>query len=348
MSRFPPWVAMGDRIRAGVIGMGRMGQLRRSLLASHPNFEMVACCDPEPRGVALLPGERYFADYRSMLNGELDAVFVCTTNDVTAEAAVAALEAGKHVFCEKPPGRSLAEARRILDAELRNARLKLKFGFNHRYHESIREALAILQSERLGRLLWIRGLYGKSGGKDFERNWRNDRKRSGGGILLDQGIHMLDLFRLFGGEFNQVKSLVGTLHWPIDVEDNAFVLLRNRAGILAMLHSSATQWKHLFSLDLYFSEGYITINGILSNSQSYGRETLILGRRDRGDGPGTVGAPREEVSYYTRDVSWRLELDEFADSILEDRPVAVGTSVDAVRVMELIEEVYRDDMRGRG
>lgn len=338
---------MADKIRAGVIGMGRMGELRRNLLVSHPDFEVVACCDTETKRIPLLSEERFIADYRVLLDEDIDAVFVCTTNDVTADVAAAALEAGKHTFCEKPPGRNLAEARRIFDAERRNPRLKLKFGFNHRYHESMREALAILKGGRLGRLLWMRGVYGKSGGKDFESNWRNYQRRSGGGILLDQGIHMLDLFRLFGGEFDQVKSLVGTLHWPIDVEDNAFVLLRNNAGTVAMLHSSATQWKHLFSLDLCLSAGYITINGILSNSQSYGRETLIVGRRDPDDDR-VMGLPREEVSYYTQDVSWRLELDEFADAILQDRPITVGTSADALRVMELIEAVYRDDQRRQG
>lgn len=327
--------------------MGRMGELRRGLLVSHPDFEMVACCDMEPKRIPLRSEERLLTDYRVLLDEEIDAVFVCTTNDVTAEVAVAALEAGKHVFCEKPPGRNLEEAQRIFDAERGNPRLKLKFGFNHRYHEGVREALAIVRSGRLGRLLWMRGIYGKSGGKDFERNWRNDQKRSGGGILLDQGIHMLDLFRLFGGEFDLVKSLVGTLHWPIDVEDNAFVLLRNGAGIVAMLHSSATQWKHVFSLDLCLSAGYITIHGILSNSQSYGRETLIVGRRDPDEDDRATGSPREEVSYYTQDVSWRLELDEFADAILQDRAITVGTSVDALRVMELVEAVYRDDLRGQ-
>ena len=336
---------MADKIRAGVIGMGQMGQLRRRLLAAHPDFEVVASCDREPKALTLGPEEAFHTDYRQVLDAPTDAVFVCTTNDASAAVAAAALDAGKHVFCEKPPGRSLAEVRRIADAERRNPRLKLKFGFNHRYHESVRDALAIAQSERLGRLLWMRGLYGKSGGPGFERSWRNDRQRSGGGILLDQGIHMLDLFRLFGGEFEEVKSLVGTLHWPIDVEDNAFVLLRSRGGTVAMLHSSSTQWKHLFALDLFFVAGYITINGILSSSQSYGRETLVIGRREPEDAK-APGAPREEMSYYTQDVSWRLELDEFADAILHDRAVTVGTSQDALRVMELVEAAYHDDTRG--
>jgi predicted dehydrogenase len=334
---------MTDRIRVGVVGMGRMGRHRRSLLAAHPSFEVTASCDVGVPGVALLPGERWCSDHHEILDSGVDVVFVCTTNDVTAAVAVDALKAGKHVFCEKPPGRSCAEARSIVDAERRNLGLKLKFGFNHRYHESVREVYDIIRGGRLGRLLWMRGVYGKAGGRDFEKTWRNDRRRSGGGILLDQGIHMLDLFRFFGGEFRDVKSMIGTRYWPVDVEDNAFVLLRSETGLMAMLHSSSTQWKHVFSLDLCFSGGHVSISGLLTLSGSYGRETLTICQTDpkRPTSPGVP--PREELRYFVDDRSWELEMEEFADAILYDRPITVGTSADAVRVMELVEAAYRDD-----
>ena len=328
-------------IKVGIIGFGRMGRVRHKALAECPAFALRAVCDVAP----ITDGPRNCRverDYRAVLDSDVDAVFVCTPNHMTSEIVAAALGAGKHVLCEKPPGRTPEEIRRIVEAERRTAGLKLKFGFNHRYHDAVREAAAIIDGGRLGRLLWMRGVYGKSGGTDFQQEWRSRREAAGGGILLDQGIHMLDLFRFFAGEFIEVKSIVTRAFWPIDVEDNAFVLLRNRAGQVAMLHSSSTHWKHVFSLEIALSEGYVTINGILSGTRSYGRETLIVARRFPGEDP-AAGTPREEITYFDRDLSWHRELVEFSECILQDVPVRVGSSRDALQVMDLVYQVYASD-----
>jgi predicted dehydrogenase len=154
---------------------------------------------------------------------------------------------------------------------------------------------------------------------------------------------MLDLFRLFAGEFDEVKSLVTRSYWPIDVEDNAFVLLRNTKGQVAMLHSSSTQWKHVFSLEIFLSEGYIAINGILSGTRSYGRETLIIARKQLEHESFAPGNPREEITYFDRDLSWQREVTEFGECILSDTPVRVGSSRDALQVMDLVYRIYRSD-----
>jgi predicted dehydrogenase len=132
-------------------------------------------------------------------------------------------------------------------------------------------------------------------------------------------------------------------YWDTDVEDNAFALLRNKHGQVAMLHSSATHWKHVFSMEIFLSEGYVAINGILSGSRTYGRETLVVARRPRDTEHAAQGSPREEVTYFDEDRSWSREVDEFADCILADRPVAVGTSEDALKAMELVYRVYESD-----
>ena len=331
-----------SEIRIGIVGFGRMGRLRAQVLSGLSPFRLMGVCDIEP-GLPDNPEVPVYRDYRALLGSDIDAVIVSTPNHMNAEVTLAALDQGKHVFCEKPPARSAEEMRRVLEAERRHPALRLKYGFNHRYHEAVQEAGARIASGRYGRLLWMRGVYGKSGGPGFQENWRNQRDYSGGGILIDQGIHMLDLFRLFAGDFVEARSFIQTAYWDIEVEDNAFVLLRSAAGPVAMLHSSATHWKHQFSLDIYLSEGYVQIDGILTQSRSYGRETLICASRNFAERRFSTGSPREEVTYFDQDASWLLELEDFARAIQEGRPITIGNSTEALRTLELVEMIYRSD-----
>lgn len=300
---------MVDTLKVGIVGLGHMGRIRAREIARNPAMELVAGSDPDPEAAAAFPGIAFSADYRGVLNAGVDAVFICTPNRFTPEATIAALDAGLHVLCEKPPGRSIGDIEDIIAAEERNPQCKLKFGFNHRYHAGVQEAKRIISSGRLGRLLWVRGVYGKSGGSGFEESWRNTKEIGGGGILLDQGIHMLDLFRFFCGDFAEVKSMVTTAYWNVEVEDNAFALLRDEAGRIAMLHSSSTQWKHRFNLEVYLSEGYLSINGILTSSRSYGDETITVARRQfdedsQWESPGGGDLLRHRSLLGTR--GWRL------------------------------------------
>jgi predicted dehydrogenase len=328
------------RIRAGIVGLGRVGARRADCVQRHPAMELRAICDINPQQGQNWPGVNFTTDYQNLVRDDLDAVFVCTYNNFAPEVVVAALKAGKHVFCEKPPGRCVADVERIRAAEQASPGLKLKFGFNHRYHESIMEAKQIVESGRFGRVLWLRGVYGKCGGIQFENEWRNDRNIAGGGILLDQGIHMLDLCRFFCGDFDQVKSLVTTSFWKIPCEDNAFAILSNREGQVAMIHSSATQWKHEFSLEICMEDGYVNLQGILSSTRSYGDERLTFARKQLEDTTRAFGRPREETIIFDTDDSWSLEVADFADAIRHDRPITSGNSHDALRAMELIETVY--------
>ena len=331
-------------IRVGVVGYGRMGRLRASYVRQMAEFELGGVCEVKLADDETLDCPLY-EDYRDLVDADVDAIFTCTPNFLNAEVTMAALESGKHVFCEKPPARSVRELRKVVQCEKRHPELKLKFGFNHRYHDAVQEAKALIDSGRLGEILWLRGVYGKSGGPGFEKSWRNQRELSGGGILLDQGIHMLDLFRCFAGEFHEVKSFITSAFWDVDVEDNAFAMMRNDAGKVAVLHSSATHWKHNFSLDVFLSDGYVQINGILTESRSYGRETLVTASRGftRSHAQFGFGNPREEVTFYDHDSSWQRELEEFAAAITGHRPIEIGTSEDALRTLELVERIYRAD-----
>lgn len=329
-----------DKLRVGIAGYGIVGQRRRVHIDLRPDMSVTAVCDAKFGGSGDLPdGVKYFPDYRALLDEPLDALFVCLPNYLAAAVTVAGLERGMHVFCEKPPGKTVSEVRKVIEVEKSRPGLVLKYGFNHRYHDSVREALRIKESMTMGRIINLRGVYGKSKIIPFEGGWRAERKYSGGGILLDQGIHMLDIMRLFCSDFVEVKSYVSNGFWHHDVEDNAYALLRDRDGTIAMLHSSATQWQHRFSLDIAFAEGYLVLSGILSGTKSYGEERLIIGRRNESD----TGSNREETITFLSDNSWRDEIGEFADAVVNKSAIVNGTSSDALETMKMVCRIYGAD-----
>jgi predicted dehydrogenase len=192
----------------------------------------------------------------------------------------------------------------------------------------------------LGDALYIKGTYGKSGGVGYRDSWRNRKELSGGGILLDQGIHMLDLFQFLIGPMRVKSALLADAFWKCGVEDNAFVLLESERGTPAFLHSSATLWKHRFHLEIGCRDGYLAASGLLSRTGSYGREQLVIGRRQFEGEATAVGNPREEIIHFDRDDSWDLEVNEFLGAVRENRPPAYGTLEDARRAMEIVRDVY--------
>ncbi|TAN54871.1 MAG: Gfo/Idh/MocA family oxidoreductase [Magnetospirillum sp.] len=334
---------MSSRLRVGIAGYGVVGLRRRQFIDQHPDLVTVAVCDRRLDGEGVFAdGVRHYTTYQRLLETEkLDILFVCLTNDIAAEVTIAGLERGLHVFCEKPPGRDLADVARVIACEKRCPGLRLKYGFNHRYHDSVRDALALVQSGELGRVLNLRGVYGKSTIIDYRSpdHWRTKRAIAGGGVLLDQGIHMVDLIRLFGGEFEDVHSFISNDFWKHDVEDNAFALMRSTTGVVAMLHSSATQWRHRFNLEITLSKGTIVLAGILSGSKSYGAETLTVAWALPDDG----GDPKEQTTRYNHDPSWADEIAEFAEAVKAARPIVNGSSQEAFKTMEMVYRIYCAD-----
>lgn len=332
-------------LKVGIAGYGVVGKRRRACIDADPDLSTVAVCDRVLDGEdAFDDGVRYYRTYDRLLTEDLDALVVCMSNDIAAEATAAGLERGLHVFCEKPPGRTSAELEAVIAREQANPRLKLRYGFNHRHHDSVRDALEIVRSGTLGPVINLRGVYGKSQLITFgQTSWRTERALAGGGVLLDQGIHMVDLLRLFAGEFVDVHSFVSNGFWGYDVEDNAYALMRTADGVVAMLHSSATQWRHRFSLEIALARGSVLLSGILSGSKSYGAETLTVIRRTDDD----MGDPREETVRYNQDPSWADEIAGFARSIRDDTPVTDGSSNDALRTMRLVERIYTADPEWR-
>lgn len=334
-----------NKLKVGIAGYGIVGKRRHIFINEHPELEVVAVCDQYfKKDIINKQGVSCFTNTKKLLNEKLDILFVCLTNNIAAEVTIEGLKNGLHVFCEKPPGMSVQDIQSVIKIESENPKLKLKYGFNHRYHDSIKKAINIVKSGELGSIINLRGVYGKSRVIPFSGGWRSKRELAGGGILLDQGIHMVDLMRLFCGEFVDVKSYISNDYWKHDVEDNAYALLKDKLGRIAMLNSSATQWQHKFSLDISLTEGYIELSGILSGSKSYGEEKIVIGKRDEESENGQM---ESSTIKFLQDNSWRDEIFEFADAIINDKKIESGSSMDALETMKLVFNIYFSDENWR-
>ncbi|KIC36434.1 Gfo/Idh/MocA family protein [Leisingera sp. ANG-M7] len=328
-------------LRTAIIGYGKMGRIRHAAMEKHGGFKVVAACDSQPDPTAAIP---VVTDPLAVYDYNPDVIVCSVPNMMIPDVVCEALTRGKHVFSEKPPGRNSGDVRRMRQAEAQNPSLVLKFGFNHRMHDAIEEAKKLTDAGTMGDLYFMRGVYGKAGGPGYAQNWRNDPTQSGGGILIDQGIHMLDLFQMFAGRFTEVQSFIQRNFWTeVPVEDNAFALMKNPEGIIASVHSSATQWQHTFRFELYMRNGFISVDGILSASGSYGTEvlTVALNRLDRGGNP--IPNPECQEIRFTEDLSWDKEAAEFYEAIANGTPIRSGTSAQALEVMELVEAIYAAD-----
>ena len=326
-----------NMLNIGIIGFGKMGQLRASAIDATGRARVVIVHDPFHKGES--PYATAASPEEIINDPRLGAVVICTPNHRNRELTILAMRAGKHVLCEKPPAFTAVEVAEIQEVEKSTGR-KLMYGFNHRHHQSIKDMKGMIDSGAFGRVLWMRGRYGKSVDHNYFETWRARKELAGGGILLDQGIHMLDLFLHLGGSFDEVQAMVSSLYWNLpEIEDNVFLNLRNReTGLVASLHSTMTQWRHLFSLEVFLERGYMVINGIKTQSGSYGDEILTIAK-NRSTAPAATWEDEEKRTYHV-DNSWADETASFIHSVLDDVPVINGNSMHALQVMKIIDEVY--------
>jgi len=332
-------------LRVGIAGFGVVGKRRKACIDAHPDLEVIAVCDRDSEAISRNDIQLCFSTYQELLSVDLDVLFVCLSNDMASEVTIAGLKKGLHVFCEKPPGRSVQEIKDVVEVESLHRSQKLMYGFNHRYHDSVKEALKIIESGKFGKIINMRGVYGKGKLITFNQpTWRTKRKIAGGGVLLDQGIHMLDLFRLFGGDFSEVHSFVSNEFWGHDVEDNAYAIMRSNSGVVAMINSSATQWRHRFNLDINLEKGSLILGGLLTGTKSYGAETLTVVASDPDN---DMGDPKEQSTLYNKDNSWMSEINLFASYIKNDDKVLNGSSADALETMRLVYKIYYNDPKWR-
>ncbi|KZL16320.1 MULTISPECIES: Gfo/Idh/MocA family oxidoreductase [Pseudovibrio] len=324
-------------MKYGIIGYGKMGMIRHKAL--------IASGAGEAAKIYEINGNQEYKHllvdtYDEIINDtNLDAVVICTPNYLNKQLTIAALSAGKHVFCEKPPAFSGDEVREIITTEEKSRKV-LMYGFNHRHHGGSLRMIEEIQSGKFGRVLWMRGRYGKSVDEDYFTNWRADPKLAGGGILIDQGIHMLDLFLQVGGDFDEMHAFVSSLYWNIpDIEDNVFAIFRSsETGICASLHSTMTQWRHLFSFEVFLEKGYMVLNGLKTPSGTYGAEQLTIAQ-NRTKAP-AANWEDEETHLYDVDHSWEHEMKNFISAINEESFTERRDSHEALRVMCLIDRIY--------
>ena len=324
-------------LRVGIIGYGKMGRIRHEVLESLDDIATAMLYDPVP----FKSKYKIAASAEEIVNHpNIDVVFICTPNFLNKKYTILSLQAGKHVFCEKPPAFTAKDVMEIKAVEQKSGKI-LMYGFNHRHHESIRHMKHLFDSNEFGKVLWMRGRYGKSVDQSYYDNWRAKKNLAGGGILIDQGIHMLDLFLLFGGNFDKISASVSNLYWKLEVEDNVFATLENtETGLTASLHSTMTQWRHLFSLEVFLEKGYMVLNGLKTSSNSYGDEILSIAK-NRSTAPAATWEDEEHITYHN-DSSWAFEMREYFEAIRKGQRINSGNSDDALKLMKVIDTIYEN------
>lgn len=329
-------------MKVGLIGAGRQGWRRARAAAELQDTKLAIVADIDSNAAKLLAKEmgceatNRWEDV--ITRNDLQAVIVCVPNHLHAPMSIAALKERKHVFCEKPLARDPEEAKQIVDTA-REMGVKLKTGFTLRHHPGIRQAREWFDSGLIGDLMFLRCTYGMCGRPDYDREWRAKGELSGGGELVDQGVHVLDLFRWFAGDFAQAVGFTSLAFWNIaPLEDNAFGLLRTRTGQIASMHVSWTQWKNLFSFEIFGKDGYITVEGL---GGSYGVERARFGKRSF-----TEPFKEQCVEFRGEDRSWLEEWKEFVAAIREKRE-PLGNGSDGLESLKLAYAIYESARENR-
>ncbi|HIH48011.1 Gfo/Idh/MocA family oxidoreductase [Candidatus Woesearchaeota archaeon] len=269
---------------------------------------------------------------------DVDVVIVCTPPHLHAEISIAAMDLGKHVLCEKPLATSVKEAERMVASAKKNG-VVLKCGFNHRHHPAILDAKRLVEQGKFGKVLFCRSRYGICGRPEYEKEWRADPKLAAGGQFMEQGVHVIDLFRWFLGDLKEVACMTSNHYFKeMKLEDDGMALFRSASGATACLHTTLVQWKNLFSFEVFGEEGYAIVEGL---GGGYGEERLICGKRD-------FKAPfRDDTTYYRgSDKSWKEEWMEFLSAISQKRR-PLGDGVDGLEALRAAFAAYESQDKKR-
>jgi predicted dehydrogenase len=322
------------KLKVGIIGCGLIGFKRAEAIKN--SNSILNCFD-----VNIENAQRFAAkfncsvsrSYMELLENEnLDVVIISTTHDKLAELTSAAIRMNKHVLVEKPGALNIQEISSIIKEREKNRNIKIHVGYNHRYHPAIMRALEIYHSGDIGEFMFLRARYGHGGRIGYEKEWRFSKEKSGGGELIDQGSHLLDLSLAFLGEASLDYASTPTYFWDTKLDDNAFVSLKNSKNNIAFLHASCTEWKNMFSLEIYCKFGKLDISGL---GGSYGTEKLTLHKMKP-----NMGIPESySWEYPGNDLSWQLEMEEFFNDINNDSKITDNLN-SSILVLKLISDIY--------
>lgn len=323
-----------------IVGAGLIGNKRASALDKED--KLVAVCDTYLNSAKIL-AEKYNAVFTddlqdiAHLNG-IDVAIISVVNKYISPIAIDMLKSGKNVLCEKPLGMNFRESKNILDVSKIKNKL-VKTGFNHRYHPALQNAKKLIAGNKLGKILNIRARYGHGGRPSMENEWRSSMDLCGGGELIDQGVHLIDLCRWFLGDVVEVSGKTSITFWPIEVEDNAHFLLTFDGGQYAQCHVSWTNWKNIFSFEIFGTDGYLEVNGL---GGSYGPETLTIGMRNIHGGAPVIS----QQSFHDEDKSWEHEWREFKNAVL-NKSFYNGTGTDGYEANRVIGAIYKSSNEDR-
>jgi predicted dehydrogenase len=320
-------------MRVAIVGCGAIGHKRARALGEH---RLVAVADTDRKRAEELAAD--FPECKStggwssvVARDDVDLVIAATSNQALVPVTLAAIRHGKHVLVEKPAARNARELMDVVSAA-GAADVYVKVGFNHRFHPAFVKARSLVDSGELGQLMYVRARYGHGGRLGYDREWRADPTIAGGGELVDQGVHLIDLARWFLGDFVEVQGHTATFYWDMPVEDNGFVLLKTTLGQVAWLHASCTEWKNTFSFEIFGRLGKLQIDGL---GGSYGVERLSFYRMLPQMGP-----PETTIwEYPGDDQSWKTEFAHFIGCIAQGRQPS-GTLDDALAALEIVQQVY--------
>jgi predicted dehydrogenase len=322
-------------IGVAIIGCGLIGEKRAKALGAQG--KLICCVDvniKRAQNLANQFGAQAADSYQIPLDmPEVDLVIISTLHDSLAKITTAAIKAKKNVLVEKPAARFSDELDGLY-LLAKESGVKVRVGFNHRYHRALQKAKEIIDNDGLGDLMFIRARYGHGARLGYDQEWRANPMLSGGGELIDQGPHLIDLSRWFLGDFSEVKGVAQTYYWKMPVDDNGFMMLQTPTKQVAFLHASCTEWKNLFSMEIYGKKGKLEISGL---GGSYGLEKLTYYKMLPEMGP------PETVSweYPMADNSWAIEMAEFYKDIRDDRESSPGL-LDAQAALKIVEAIYKD------
>jgi predicted dehydrogenase len=322
-------------LNVGIIGAGLIGKKRAGSLTSGMN--LVGAFDPNQaiyEQFRLQFPSNVFDNASHLIEnvGAGGLVLVCTPHNLLAPIAKLALQAGCHVLIEKPGALNLAELKE-LKFEAEKANRIVRIGYNHRFHPGLLKLKDIVKNGAYGDVQLIRARYGHGGRLGYENEWRAQREVSGGGELIDQGSHLIDLSHFLVGSSTLDFASLPTIYWNMEVEDNAFLALSTARGAKSWLHASWTEWKNLFSFEVFFKTAKVEVSGL---GGSYGPEKLIVHHMEQGLG---IPATKEET-FGESDSSWALEMSDITSQIngLEHSGADIYSAID---VFEIIESAYK-------